>query len=132
MQTAVCILYPVPISYPVTYFYTQLQSAVCILYLVCFLYPVCSLQSAVCSLHFVLTELNIQNEYRKISSLNQRVLARCNVCHAKFVWGGGVRDSFKIKHKTSGHEYRLIEASVFVVVVVVVVVVFFQTGTAVP
>ena len=37
------------------HFIPSLQSAVCILYLVCILYPVCSLQSAVCSLHFVLT-----------------------------------------------------------------------------
>ena len=34
----------------------KMQTAVCILYLVCILYPVCSLQSAVCSLHFVLTD----------------------------------------------------------------------------
>ena len=38
------------------HFVPSLQSAVCILYLVCILYPVCGLQSAVCSLHFVLTE----------------------------------------------------------------------------
>ena len=38
------------------HFIPSLQSAVCILYLVCILYPVCSLQSAVCSLHFVLTD----------------------------------------------------------------------------
>ena len=38
------------------HFAPGLQSAVCILYLVCILYPVCSLQSAVCSLRFVLTE----------------------------------------------------------------------------
>ena len=37
------------------HFIPSLQSAVCILYLVCILYPVCSLQSAVCSLHFILT-----------------------------------------------------------------------------
>ena len=39
------------------HFIPSLQSAVCILYLVCILYPVCSLQSAVCSLHFILTDL---------------------------------------------------------------------------
>ena len=42
------------------HFIPSLQSAVCILYLVCILYPVCSLQSAVCSLHFILTVLNTQ------------------------------------------------------------------------
>ena len=34
-------------------------------------------------------KLNAQTEFKKISSLNQRVLARCNVCRAKFVWGRG-------------------------------------------
>ena len=37
------------------HFVPGLQSAVSILYLVCILYPVCSLQSAACSLRFVLT-----------------------------------------------------------------------------
>ena len=38
------------------HFVPSMQSAVCILYLVFILCPVCSLQSAVYSLHFVLTE----------------------------------------------------------------------------
>ena len=50
-------------------------------------------------------KLNVQSEYRKIGSVNQRVSARCNVCHAKLVGGkgGGVRDSFKISRKTFSH-----------------------------
>ena len=51
-------------------------------------------------------KLNIRSEYKKIGSVYQRVSGRCrcNACHAKFVGGGGgVRDSFKINHKTFLH-----------------------------
>ena len=34
-------------------------------------------------------KLNIQSQYKKIGSVDQRALAQCNVCHAKFERGGG-------------------------------------------
>ena len=67
------------------HFVPSLQSAVCILYLVCILYPVCRLQSAVCSLHFVLTdERNLfsvktkswqsqNNDRKSIQTLSMRI-----------------------------------------------------------
>ena len=65
------------------HFVPGLQSAVCILYVACILDPVCSLQSAVCSLRFVLTKSIIIYFYIKLCLLPCIILNYALLLHFK-------------------------------------------------